>query len=101
VNLNAILEDIIQNILTKYIEISDKKERNSKNNNNNMSKTTNININIKQSLKALEQQNNSNNLILKGNYQSNLTTGNNEKKYIKPNLKNSNASYYKINQNKD
>ena len=89
------------NILTKYIEISDKKERNSKNNNNNMSKTTNININIKQSLKALEQQNNSNNLILKGNYQSNLTTGNNEKKYIKPNLKNSNASYYKINHNQN
>ena len=90
------------NILTKYIEISDKKERNSKNsNNNNMSKTTNINLNIKQSLKILEQQNDSNNLILQGNYKSNLTTGNNEKKYIKPNLKNSNASYYKINQNKN
>jgi len=90
------------NILTKYIEISDKKERNSKNsNNNNMSKTTNINLNIKQSLKILEQQNDSNNLILQGNYKSNLTTGNNDKKYIKPNLKNSNASYYKINQNKN
>ena len=78
------------NILNKYIEDSDKKERISKNsnksNNNNVNKA--VNINLKQSLKLLDH-NNSNNLI----------TSNNEKKYIKPNLKNSNASYYKLNQN--
>ena len=88
------------NALNKYMESSDKKERNSKNsNNNNMSKTTNLNI--KQSFKLLEQNNyNSNHLIISGNnYKSNLTTGNNEKKYIKPNLKNSNSNYYKLNNN--
>ena len=55
------------NALNKYMESSDKKERNSKNsNNNNMSKTANINI--KQSFKLLEQNNyNSNNLIISGN----------------------------------
>ena len=93
------------NALNKYIEISDKKERNSKNNtnnsnsNNNMSKTNNINP--KQSLKLFDQPNNSNNLMLQNNYQPNLKIGNNEKKYIKPNLKNSNTTYYKLNHNQN
>ena len=88
--------------LNKYMESSDKKERNSKNSNNNinnLSKTTNLNI--KQSFKLLEHNNsNSNHLITSGNnYQTNLTTGNKDKKYIKPNLKNSNSNFLKLNHN--
>jgi len=85
------------NVLTKYIEISDKKERNSKNSNNNTNANINtnnhkkVNITIKPSLGLLEHHNN--------NYQNNNTTGNIEKKYIKPNLKNSNTTYYKLNNN--
>ena len=90
------------NALNKYMESSDKKERNSKNSNNNinnLSKTTNLNI--KQSFKLLEHNNsNSNHLITSGNnYQTNLTTGNKDKKYIKPNLKNSNSNFLKLNHN--
>ena len=90
------------NALNKYMESSDKKERNSKNSNNNinnLSKTTNLNI--KQSFKLLEHKNsNSNHLITSGNnYQTNLTTGNKDKKYIKPNLKNSNSNFLKLNHN--
>ena len=90
------------NILTKYVDISDKKERNSKNFNTNSNNYSNNNINVnkktnvKQSLKLLDQQNNIN-LILPDNYQPNHTTANNEKKYIKPNLKNSNTTFYKLN----
>ena len=88
--------------LNKYMASSDKKERNSKNSNNNinnLSKTTNLNI--KQSFKLLEHNNsNSNHLITSGNnYQTNLTTGNKDKKYIKPNLKNSNSNFLKLNHN--
>ena len=90
------------NALNKYMESSDKKERNSKNSNNNInnfSKTTNLNI--KQSFKLSEHNNsNSNHLITSGNnYQTNLTTGNKDKKYIKPNLKNSNSNFLKLNHN--
>ena len=90
------------NALNKYMESSDKKERNSKNSNNNinnLSKTTNLNI--KQSFKLLEHNNsNSNHIITSGNnYQTNLTTGNKDKKYIKPNLKNSNSNFLKLNHN--
>ena len=84
------------NALNKYIEISDKKERNSKNSNTNNNNTNNnintnlkkVNITIKPSYGLLEHHN---------NYQNNNTTGNIEKKYIKPNLKNSNTTYYKLN----
>ena len=82
------------NVLTKYIEISDKKERNSKNNNSNNNSNINpnnlkkVNITIKPSFGLLEQHN---------NYQNANTSGNIEKKYIKPNLKNSNTTYYKLN----
>ena len=82
------------NVLTKYIEISDKKERNSKNNNSNNNSNINannlkkVNITIKPSYGLLEHNN---------NYQNENTSGNIEKKYIKPNLKNSNTTYYKLN----
>ena len=82
-------------ILTKYIEISDKKERNSKNGNNNINNDNSNkkeNINIKQSLKILDEHN-----PIAGNYKVNNTSGNCEKKYIKPSLKNSNPTYYKLN----
>ena len=83
------------NILTKYIEISDKKEKNTKNSNNNINNNnTNkkININYKPSLKIFEEHN-----PVSGNYKVNNTSGNCEKKYIKPNLKNTNPTYYKLN----
>ena len=79
------------NVLTKYIEISDKKEKNNKNNLNKK-----ININIKQPLKLFDQ-NSSINLINSGNYKVNFTTSNNDKKYIKPNIKNSGTNVYKLN----
>ena len=89
------------NIFSKCIGATDKKGRNQKNNiginksNNNNKK---INLQIKQPLK-LFKDNTSMNLTTSGNYQTNFTnSNNNEKKYIKPNLKNSNT-YYKLNHN--
>ena len=71
------------NALNKYMESSDKKERNSKNSNNNINNLSKTN-----------------HLITSGNnYQTNLTTGNKDKKYIKPNLKNSNSNFLKLNHN--
>ena len=60
-----------------------------------------INIQIRQPLKLFEQ-NSSVNLTTSssGNYKVNFTSSNNDKKYIKPNFKNSNANtFYKINHN--
>ena len=85
---------------TKYIEISGDK-KNSKHNITNIMNSKKINIQIRQPMKLFEQ-NSSVNLTTStsGNYNINYTNSNNEKKYIKPNLKNSNSStYYKINNN--
>ena len=85
---------------TKYIEISGDK-KNSKHNITNIINNKKINIQIRQPMKLFEQ-NSSVNLTTStsGNYNINYTNSNNEKKYIKPNLKNSNSStYYKINNN--
>ena len=89
------------NIFSNCVGVTDKKGRNQKNNiginksNNNNKK---INLQIKQPLKLFEE-NNSMNLTTSGNYQVNFTnSNNNEKKYIKPNLKNSNT-FYKLNHN--
>jgi hypothetical protein len=80
--------------------VSDKKGRNQKNN-LGMNKSNNNkknNLQIKQPLKLFED-NSSMNLTTSGNYQVNFTnSNNNEKKYIKPNLKNSNT-FYKLNHN--
>ena len=88
------------NLFSTCIGATDKKGRNQKNNivinksNNNNKK---INLQIKQPLKLFEE--NSTNLTTSGNYKVNFTnSGNNEKKYIKPNLKNSNT-FYKLNHN--
>ena len=83
------------NILTKYIEISDKKEKNQKNSNNNINNNNSnkkINMNFKPPLKIFEERN-----PVSGNYKVNNTSGNYEKKYIKPSLKNTNPTYYKLN----
>ena len=85
---------------TKYIEISGDK-KNSKHNITNIMNSKKINIQIRQPMKLFEQ-NSSVNLTTStsGIYNINYTNSNNEKKYIKPNLKNSNSStYYKINNN--
>ena len=89
------------NIFSTCVGATDKKGRNQKNNiginksNNNNKK---INLQIKQPLKLFED-NTSMNLTTSGNYQVNFTnSNNNEKKYIKPNLKNSNT-FYKLNHN--
>ena len=84
----------------KYIEISGDK-KNSKHNITNIMSNKKINIQIRQPMKLFEQ-NSSVNLTTStsGNYNINFTNSNNDKKYIKPNLKNSNSStYYKINNN--
>ena len=83
------------NILTKYIEISDKKEKNPKNSYNNINDNNSnkkINMNFKPPLKIFEERN-----PVSGNYKVNNTSGNYEKKYIKPSLKNTNPTYYKLN----
>ena len=88
-------------IFNTCIGISDKKVRNQKNSYGiNKSNSKKINIQIKQPMKLFEE-NSSNNLTTSGNYQVNFTnSNNNEKKYVKHNLKNSNSNtYYKINHN--
>ena len=88
------------NIFNTCVGVSDKKGRNQKNN-LGMNKSNNNkknNLQIKQPLKLFED-NSSMNLTTSGNYQVNFTnSNNNEKKYIKPNLKNSNT-FYKLNHN--
>ena len=88
------------NIFNTCIGASDKKIRTQKNNIGiNKSNNKKINLQIKQPLKLFED--NSTNLTNSGNYQVNFTNYNfNEKKYIKPQLKNSNSSnFYKLNHN--
>ena len=88
------------NIFSTCVGVSDKKVRNQKNNIgiNKINNNKKINLQIKQPLKLFED-NSSMNLTTSGNYQVNVAnTNNNEKKYIKPNLKNS-SSFYKINYN--
>lgn len=88
-------------IFNTCIGISDKKVRNQKNNYGiNKSSSKKINIQIKQPMKLFEE-NSSNNLTTSGNYQVNFTnSNNNEKKYVKHNLKNSNSNtFYKLNHN--
>jgi hypothetical protein len=88
-------------IFNTCIGISDKKVRNQKNNYGiNKSNSKKINLQIKQPMKLFEE-NSSNNLTTSGNYQVNFTnSNNNEKKYVKHNLKNSNSNtFYKLNHN--
>lgn len=77
---------------------TDKKCRNQKNMGINKSNNNKkINLQIKQPLKLFEE--NPMNLTTSGNYQVNFTnSNNNEKKYMKPSLKNSNT-FYKLNHN--
>ena len=85
------------NNINKYIEISG--DNNIKNNITNIMNNKKINIQIRQPLKLFEQ-NSSVNLTTSssGNYKVNFTSSNYDKKYIKPNFKNSNANtFYKIN----
>ena len=91
IKVNHITKNYSQNNLMKSPEI----KNNNKNNNSNTTENKALNINIKQSLKFLIQPNNTSNI-----YQANFTTGN-EKKYIKPNLKNSSSNYYKLNSNEN
>ena len=88
------------NIFSTCVGASDKKIRNQKTNigNNKLNNGKKINLQLKQPLKLFEE-NSSMNLTTSGNYKVNFaTSNNNEKKYIKPNLKNS-SSFYKINYN--
>ena len=94
------------NNFAKYIEISGDKN-NIKNNINNNIINKKINIQTRQPLKLFEQ-NSSINLTSANasNYKVNFTNvninSNNDKKIIKPNLKNANNNnYYKINNNKN
>ena len=87
------------NFFSTCIGATDKKGRNQKNNIgiNKSNNNKKINLQIKQPLKLFEE--NSMNLTTSGNYQVNFTNSNNhEKKYMKPNLKNS-STFYKINHN--
>ena len=88
------------NIFSTYVGASDKKGRIQKNNlgNNKLNNGKKINLQLKQPLKLFEE-NSSMNLTTSGNYKVNFAnSNNNEKKYIKPNLKSS-SSFYKINYN--
>ena len=88
------------NIFSTYVGASDKKGRIQKNNlgNNKLNNGKKINLQLKQPLKLFEE-NSSMNLTTSGKYKVNFAnSNNNEKKYIKPNLKSS-SSFYKINYN--
>ncbi len=88
------------NIFSTCVGVTDKKGRNQKNNMgiNKSNNSKKINLQIKQPLKLFEE-NASMNLTTSGNYQVNFTnSNNNEKKYMKPNLKNS-STFYKLNHN--
>jgi len=91
------------NNFAKYIEISGDKNNNKYNMNNNIINKK-LNVQTRQPLKLFEQ-NSSVNLTSAntGNYKVNFTNvninSNNDKKIIKPNLKNTNNNYYKINHN--
>ena len=92
------------NNFTKYIEISGD-NKNIKNNTNNYIINKKLNIQTRQPLKLFEQNSSANLTSLNsGNYKVNYTNvnvnSNNDKKIIKPNLKNTNSNnYYKINHN--
>jgi hypothetical protein len=101
-NIKSPEKKFSSNIFNTCVGISDKKGRNVKNNigANKSNNNKKINLQIKQPLKLFEE-NSSMNLTTSGNYNVNFTNSNNnnnEKKYIKPNLKNSNT-FYKINHN--
>ena len=87
------------NNFKKYIDISGDKKGSQ--NNVKIMNNKKVNIQIRQPLKLFEQ-NSSVNLTTStsGNYKVNFTNSTNDKKYTKPNLKNSNSTmYYKINNN--
>ena len=88
------------NFFSTCVGATDKKVRNQKNNIgiNKSNNNKKINLQIKQPLKLFEE-NSLMNLTTSGNYAVNFAnSNNNEKKYIKPNLKNS-STFYKLNHN--
>ena len=100
VNVKSPEKKFSSNVFSTCIGASDKKGRNQKNNlgANKSNNNKKINLQIKQPLKLFEE-NTSMNLTTSGNYQVNFTnSNNNDKKYIKTNLKNSNT-FYKLNHN--
>ena len=100
VNVKSPEKKFSSKVFNTCIGASDKKGRNQKNNlgANKSNNNKKINLHIKQPLKLFEE-NTSMNLTTSGNYHVNFTnSNNNDKKYIKTNLKNSNT-FYKLNHN--